>query len=235
MSTSSNNSLPSGVVQTNCHVVWRTDYVREIADFFKPVDPETSAADEIPALRIGPLLSDTDPESVAYLRLIPETDVKPAKFAWILAFSPKPAGEPPAEILEGNSRLGGWSGVVRKLEQAKLPQTVSYHIKFQVDAAKWKCRVLPRPLLRGTIDEPVMALAPDWQIEQIGYRQPDTRLGILEFSIVFIHEKNVFNVFTLAKGGIELNARLVLPYAEQSIHSLMRHCFESTSAEAKHA
>lgn len=233
MTSHPHDSLPAGVQLVSLTVGWSTDYSDKAIEFFKRENQSHRHSDSQIHFHLAPVLSDSDSAFMADIALL--TELEPQNnltdLHWMVRIEPRPPHEPPKDIVELNERMGGWAGVLSLVEEVKPNQHAAYSIKVDVDASNWRCRMIPRPVLPNTVDESIIAIAPDWQIEQIGYRQPTGKLGIVEFSIIFHHRPKCYRVWIQAVGGLDFNSTLLLPYAAKSIHSLMGYCFEPAIEE----
>ncbi len=226
---------PSQATIVDAYATWVSNHVADVVSHFaaSPANPQNvTSPDGDVVLRIGPILgSSPDSTLMTNVHLAYEAGDAPAELFWHLHISRQPSGSPPDSIVKENVRLGGWDGLVHQIKRTQHPKPARYRVIFDIDASNWACRMLPRPVPSAMDDACMLGLGPDWQVEQIGYRQPAADLGITELAIVFLHDPNVFRVTVHANGGLELGANMTLPYINNSIRSVMRYCFQAITKE----
>lgn len=174
-------------------------------------------------LALGPALPDETEDRVAIVvvhrhRGEAEGDGRSARLDWQLTVQPAPGGDPVEKIVSHNAKLGGRPGLMKLLTTAGAggtPQVGRFLVRFVVEEAARRCKVLPVPLEQAGHHGPAATLGRGARLEQVGYRYESGAIGLEEVSIVYLHTERVFSVSVHANGSLRLGSTTWLPYANE--------------------
>lgn len=173
-------------------------------------------------LLLGPALPTPGEPRIAELVVHPHPGDE--SLHWTLVVRAAPMANPPVEIHERDAELGGRAGLVALIEQcapAGAPPVASFHIKYLLEAARYRCKVLPVTLRRGGPHQAALGLASEGWMEEVGYRFAGAANGLGQVSIMYLHVEDRFVVDVHASGLLKPGAATWLPYADE-ITALVR-------------
>jgi hypothetical protein len=201
---------------------------QESANLREGEDAASQQEDE--AVVLGPVLGEPQDGRIGLLRIERRKHPEGLRLHWILQILPRPSGEPPEEVQKLHAHFKGRYGLVEIMLQSTAtggPPVAQHHIRFGLQADQWDCKVLPRAVRESPADSPVLEICREAAIEHVGYRLQDGISGIEEVSITYLHEKETYQVTTLARAVLKLERQNWLPFADDIQALIMGRFFAS--------
>jgi hypothetical protein len=214
---------------TSVTVTWKTPYDesvwRRLENTHGHERVEAPSDDWSALLVFGPSLPTQEEPRIADLAV--HHHLMEGFLHWRFNVRTAPGTDPPPELKERDTRLGGRTGLATLLLDSVpsgVPPAAVFRIRHRIDASRYGCRVLPVALRRGEGHDVALGLGIDAWMEQVGYRFEGGVNGLGEMAIIYLHRDNMFEVQILANGILRPGNGSWFPYADE-ITKLVRETF----------
>lgn len=161
--------------------------------------PSKDLPDEevVVGVALGPVLPSGDESRVASLQV--ELDSTKGHMSWALLLYPAPEGEPPADVVEEDRRLGGQAGLRKLIRRgmAGAPAPTTLHLTLRLPGTEYETLLLSLPV--DQIDSRASRLGAGAKREHVGYRISEGIAGLREVVITYDHNRDQVLVSLLAQ------------------------------------
>jgi hypothetical protein len=212
--------MPSPIL-TSITATWTTGFSEEI--WSKLGELKHGASKDGDVLILGPTLPDEADDRTANLAVLH----RDAELRWGLTVEPRPASDPPAQVVEHDARLRGRKGLSALLLDGLtrgLPAVGAFRARYLVPEADFRCQVVPAVVQRGSAHEAALRLG-EAHLDQVGYRFAGGVSGIEEIAIIYLHEQREYSLGISARGPLKLASPRWLPFADDIVEIVLSTFF----------